>query len=45
MAGFWSPDGHHKNTFKVEEWQSVHDNVYDSNNWTHEIPEGLKEEK
>ncbi len=42
--GFWSPDGHHKNTFKVERWDTVHDNVYDINNWGHEIPEGLKEE-
>lgn len=42
--GFWSPDGHHKNTFKVERWDTVHDNVYDINNWGHEIPEGLQEE-
>ena len=42
--GFWSPDGHHKNTFKVERWDTIHDNVYDINNWDHEIPEGLKEE-
>ena len=43
--GFWSPDGHHKNTFKVERWDTVHDNVYDINNWGHEIPDGLKEEE
>ena len=43
--GFWSPDGHHKNTFKIGLWESVHDNVYVRDNWTHEIPEGSKEEK
>lgn len=45
IDGFWSPDGHHKNTFKAEGWESVHDNVYDKDCWAHEIPEGLKEEK
>ena len=42
--GFWSPDGHHKNTYKVTTWSSVHDNVLDDSCWTHEIPEGMVEE-
>lgn len=42
--GEWNPDGQHKNTFKVTSWSSFHDRVYDHECWSHEIPEGLKEE-
>ena len=42
--GPWNPDGQHKNTFKVSGWYSVHDRIYDSECWKHEIPEGLMEE-
>lgn len=42
--GEWNPDGQHKNTFKVQSWNLVHDRVNDPSCWSHEIPQGLKEE-
>ena len=43
--GEWNPDNQHKNTFKVDSWNSVHDKVDDPACWVHIIPEGMKEEK
>ena len=43
--GEWNPDNQHKNTFKVDSWNSVHDKVDDPACWAHIIPEGMKEEK
>ena len=42
--GSWNPDGQHNNTFKVTSWNSIHDKIYDEECWTHEVPDGLKEE-
>lgn len=38
--GFWSPDGHNKNTFNIkeEDWYSVKDNILSASNFTQEIP-------
>ena len=44
-SGEWNPDNQHKNTFKVDMWESIHDDVSNKDYWKHDIPEGLKEEK
>ncbi len=43
----WSPDAHNKNTFKISEdqWFSVHDNIFDPNNWKKESPYNTTEVK
>ncbi len=44
-SGEWNPDNQHKNTFKVDMWESIHDKVSEKTYWKHDIPEGLEEEK
>ncbi|MBO4640664.1 MAG: YidC/Oxa1 family membrane protein insertase [Treponema sp.] len=43
----WSPDAHNKNTFKIpgDNWFSVHDNIFDPDNWKQESPYDSKEAK
>jgi YidC/Oxa1 family membrane protein insertase len=43
----WSPDAHYKNTFKIpgDSWFSVHDNIFDPDNWKKESPYDTKEAK
>ena len=42
----WSPDSHGKNTFSIKPdmWFSVHDNIFDINNWKQESPYNTKED-
>ena len=43
----WSPDAHNKNTFKIpeDEWYSVHDDIFNPDNWKKESPYDAKEAK
>ena len=43
----WAPDAHTKNTFKIQDtsWFSVHDNIFDPDNWKKESPYDTKEAK
>ncbi|MBP3710655.1 MAG: hypothetical protein J6I73_09715 [Treponema sp.] len=38
-SGGWAPDAHNANTFKVGDWHSVHDSIFEPKNWKREMPE------
>ncbi|MBQ9494573.1 MAG: YidC/Oxa1 family membrane protein insertase [Treponema sp.] len=38
-SGGWAPDAHNANTFRVGDWHSVHDNIFEPKNWQREMPE------
>ena len=37
----WSPDGQYKNKFKIQDnqWYFVHDDIYNPENWSQEVPQ------
>ena len=40
-SDLWSPDKNNKNTFKIkdDEWYFVHDDIFNPENWTQEVPQ------
>ena len=40
-SDLWVPDKHNKNTFKIkdDEWYFVHDDIFNPENWSQEVPQ------
>ena len=40
-SDLWSPEKNNKNTFKIkdDEWYFVHDDIFNPENWTQEVPQ------